>query len=104
MKGELERLLEAAVEETQLSLGLEEAYDRGKKPTWAVLMGRLYAPHRPGLHKDRLRERLTLGEALEFLRGLRLGFALGSGRTRPGPKALKFMAEAEHDQETKGKD
>lgn len=76
-----------------MSFALEEATDRGPRRQYAVLMGCLYNPPRPGLHKDRLRERLSLREATEFMRGLLVGFKLGSGRMLPGLETMRHLKE-----------
>ncbi len=82
-------LLKAVAQETRLSVSLQQVVCGPRRPFWTVFMGRIYSPPRPGLHQDVVRDRLTLEEAMEFLRGFRLGFQLGARNVYPGPDAIR---------------
>ena len=87
-------LLGAVARETLLPMELQQHFDRSKKsPHYTVLMGRMFNPPRSGLHKDVVRNKISLKEALESLRGFRLGFHLGGKRIDPGPQAIKLYGE-----------
>ena len=90
---------------TGLTFSLEEAYDRGRKLQYAVLMGRIKHPPRPNLHCDRLQEKLSLKEAVQLLRGLLLGYKLGAGHIYPGPDTIKHLRNegGGNEQKTGGK-
>ena len=83
----------ALARETKLNFTLEEVTDRAPRRIYALLMGMMYSPGRAGLPQNRLRERLTLNEVTEFMRGLLLGFKLGAGRINPGPDTMKHLRE-----------
>jgi hypothetical protein len=97
-----EKLLELLARETTLSFSLEEVICPRRQ--YAVLMGKMYAPYKPGTPQNRLRERLSLREATEFMRGLLLGFKLGAGRIRPGPETLRHLRGEPEGVEAPGKD
>jgi hypothetical protein len=77
-------------EETGLAFGLEEANDRKRSPSMAVLMGKMVGA-RSNVPLDRLQEGITAKEAVQFLRGILLGYKLGAGRMFPGPQTLRHL-------------
>jgi hypothetical protein len=97
-----EKLITALVRETGLSFSLEEVICPRRQ--YAVLMGMLYSPSRATLPQNRLRERLSLREATEFMRGLLLGFKLGAGRLNPGPDSMKQLKGEPEGVDAPGKD
>ena len=53
-------------------------------------MGKMVGARR-NVPLDRLQDKLSLKEAVQFLRGLLLGYKLGAGRVRPGPETLRHL-------------
>lgn len=91
--------MRALTRATGLAFGLEEATDRRRYPTMAVLMGKMVGA-RPNVPLDRLLEHLKEREAVYFLRGLLLGYKLGTGALRPGPQTLRHLRSGETDDES----
>jgi len=96
-----ERLTRLLAKATGLTFGLETATDRKRYPTMAVLMGKMVGA-RPNVPLDRLQEGLSTKEAVQFLRGLLLGYKLGAGHIRPGPQTLKALKSEGVDDESNG--
>jgi len=55
-----------------------------------VLMGKMVGARR-NVPMDRLQDKLSLKETLQFLRGLLLGYKLGAGAILPGPQSLRHL-------------
>ncbi|MFZ2088051.1 MAG: hypothetical protein WAU47_05715 [Desulfobaccales bacterium] len=92
------RLLHKAGEESRIPLGLSEVIDRGPSIEYDVLMAGPTGKIQSG---DIIRRKLTFKQAMEFLRGFRLGFALGSGKIQPGPEVSKFIRQEDEPDRTK---
>lgn len=83
-----DKLIAALAREAGLSFGLEEVICPRRR--YAVLMGKMVGA-RPNVPMDRLQDKLSLKETVQFLRGLLLGYKLGAGTILPGLQTLRHL-------------